>query len=157
MRLPDLGRRGEGWVLIQVVLFAAEAAAGTLGPEWSGNLRVLGAVAGLALITAGGLLSVRGSLDLRENLTPFPRPRANARLIDSGSYGLVRHPIYGGLIVVAAGWGLATASPAALAGAVILLIFFTLKSTREEAWLADEFEGYPAYRQRTRRMIPWVY
>ena len=81
----------------------------------------------------------------------------NARLVDTGAYRLVRHPIYGGLIVAAAGWGLATASPVAIVGAGVLLVFFDLKSRREEAWLAGQFEGYAAYRSRTRKLLPGLY
>ena len=109
------------------------------------------------MIAAGGLLSVRGVLDLRENLTPFPRPLPGARLVESGSYRLVRHPIYGGLITAAAGWGLATASLPALLGALLLAGFFDLKSRREELWLAEQFEEYDAYRARRRRLLPWIY
>jgi protein-S-isoprenylcysteine O-methyltransferase Ste14 len=112
---------------------------------------------GAALIAGGGALVIRGALDLRENLTAFPRPLPEARLVDTGSYGLVRHPIYGGLVVVTAGWGLATASPVALAGAALLFVFFDLKARREERWLAERFEGYAAYRSRTRKLLPWVY
>lgn len=155
--LPDLGPRGEGWFLIQVVILAAIAVAGLLGPVWSGPPRVLAALVGIALIAAGGLLAIRGTLDLGGNLTPFPKPRLGAGLVDTGAYGLVRHPIYGGLILGAWGWGLATASPPALAGAVILAVFFDLKSRREEAWLVDRFDGYDAYRARTRRLLPWLY
>jgi protein-S-isoprenylcysteine O-methyltransferase Ste14 len=156
-RLPDLGPRGEGWVAAQVVLFVAIAAAGAAGPVWGGVPRTIGVGAGAVLIGLGGLLAVRGVLDLRENLTPFPRPMAGARLVETGAYHLVRHPIYGGLIIAAAGWGLLTASPLALVGAILLAGFFDLKSRREELWLADTFAGYPDYRNRTRRLIPWVY
>jgi protein-S-isoprenylcysteine O-methyltransferase Ste14 len=156
-RLPDLGPRGEGWFAAQVVLFVAIAAAGAAGPAWGGVERTAGIAAGAILIALGGLLAVRGVLDLRENLTPFPRPMDGARLVESGAYGLVRHPIYGGGIVAAAGWGLVTASVAALLGAVVLAAFFDLKSRREELWLADRYAAYPEYRSRTRRLIPWVY
>jgi protein-S-isoprenylcysteine O-methyltransferase Ste14 len=155
--LPDLGRRGEGWFAIQLVLFAAIAGAGTLGPAWSGGLRAVGDVAGMALISAGGLLALRGTFDLRENLTVFPRPLPGARLVDCGAYALARHPIYGGLILAALGWGLATASPTALVGALVLGAFFDLKSRREEDWLAAQFEGYDSYRNRRRRLVPWIY
>ena len=50
-----------------------------------------------------------------------------------------------------------TASPTALAGTVVLALFFDLKSRREEAWLAAQFDGYEAYRRRTARLLPWVY
>ena len=156
-RLPSLGGRGEGWFLLQLVLFAAVAAAGLAGPAWGSVARTAGEVLGAILIGAGGLLSVRGVLDLRENLTPFPKPLPGASLVDSGSYGLVRHPIYGGLILGAAGWGLFTASLLALLLALGLAVFFDLKSRREEVWLAEQFADYGTYRSRTRRMLPWIY
>lgn len=155
--LPDLGPHGEGWFLIQVVLFAAIALAGLLGPAWSGPSRVVTIIAGVVLIGGGAVLTVRGLLDLGGNLTPFPRPREGARLVDGGAYSLVRHPIYGGGILGALGWGLSTASPAALAGVAVLVVFFDLKSRREEAWLVGQVAGYAAYRSRTRRLLPWLY
>jgi len=155
--VPQLGRRGEGWFLIQVALVGTVAIAGGLGPAWSGAARAAGLGVGLLLAGLGGVLALRGILDLRESLTPFPMPVEGARLVDSGAYRLVRHPMYGGLILGAFGWGLITASMPALAGAVALTVVLRLKSAREELWLADRFEGYDAYRSRTRRFLPWVY
>ena len=155
--LPDLGGRGEGWFAAQVGLFGLIGVAGSLGPAWSGTARSATDALSAVLLGAGGLLALRGLVDLRENLTPFPRPLPGARLVDTGAYRLARHPIYGGLILGALGWGLLTASPSAIVGAAVLAVFFDLKSRREEIWLADQFAGYPAYRSRTRRLIPWVY
>jgi protein-S-isoprenylcysteine O-methyltransferase Ste14 len=155
--LPDLGPRGEGWFILQVILLAAVALAGSLGPGWSGPPRAVGLVVGGCLIGLGGVLGIRGVFDLRENLTVFPRPIAGARFVESGAYRVVRHPIYGGLIAGALGWGLVTASAPALMGAVVLASFLRLKSGREERWLADQFAGYDAYRARTRRFVPWLY
>jgi protein-S-isoprenylcysteine O-methyltransferase Ste14 len=100
---------------------------------------------------------MRGVLDLRENLTPFPKPLDNAQLVETGAYRLVRHPIYGGLILGALGWGFVRAAPLALLGAVALAVFFDLKSRREEIWLSERYREYPAYRNRTRRLLPWIY
>jgi protein-S-isoprenylcysteine O-methyltransferase Ste14 len=155
-RLPALGPRGEGWVVIQGVLLVAVAAAGWLGPAWDGTLRLLGSTTGIALMLAGLWLAVRGIKDLRGALTPLPYPRPGSELVETGVYALVRHPIYGGLVIAGIGWGLLTASPAAIAAALVLLGFFQLKSRREEAWLEGRFPGYAAYRARTRRLIPWI-
>jgi protein-S-isoprenylcysteine O-methyltransferase Ste14 len=156
-RLPSLGPRGEGWVVLQGVLLVAIAACGLLPAAWSGPVRVVTAAAGAALIAVGVLLAVAGMRDLRENLTPLPRPRADGALIETGAYRLARHPIYGGLVLASLGWGLLVAVPFAIVLAVGLLAFFDLKSRREEAWLVDRFPAYPAYRDRTRRLIPFVY
>jgi protein-S-isoprenylcysteine O-methyltransferase Ste14 len=155
-RLPTLGPRGEGWVAIQAILLVAVAACGLLGPSWSGAIRVATSVVGGVLMAGGMLLAARGLRDLHDALTPLPYPRDDAELVETGVYGLVRHPIYGGLVLASIGWGLLTASPVALGAAVVLLGFFELKSRREEAWLERRFSAYAAYRARTRRLIPWI-
>jgi protein-S-isoprenylcysteine O-methyltransferase Ste14 len=155
-RLPSLGPKGEGWVVIQGVLLLAVAVAGLLGPAWTGIPRIVTSIIGLGAVAAGLVLAVRGLRDLGSNLTPLPHPRDQADLVVTGVYGLVRHPIYGGLIIGAVGWGLLTASPAALLAAFALWGFFELKSRREEAWLDARYADYPAYRARTRRLIPWI-
>jgi protein-S-isoprenylcysteine O-methyltransferase Ste14 len=156
-RVPKLGPRGEGWVALQFVLLAVTAWAGTLGPAWGGSARLATTLAGGALLGAGGVLAIRGLFDLRASLTPLPRPLEDGELVEHGAYRLVRHPIYGGIILCAFGYGLIVASPAAILAAVLLLGFFDLKSRREETWLVDHYPGYAAYRERTRRLLPWLY
>jgi protein-S-isoprenylcysteine O-methyltransferase Ste14 len=156
-RLPGLGPRGECWVIIQAVLLAGVAVAGwASGPDWSGAARLAGIGLGIVTLAGGTLLAARGVIDLRSALTPMPRPREDAVLIESGVYALARHPIYGGLILASFGWALTRASTLALLATAALVAFFWLKSTREEAWLIERFPDYPAYRTRTRRFIPWI-
>jgi protein-S-isoprenylcysteine O-methyltransferase Ste14 len=156
-RLPSLGPRGEGWVVIQFVLLPLVGLAGLIGPAWSGGLRTVTDALGAALVAAGLGLGAWGLVALRSALTPLPHPRDGAQLVESGAYRLVRHPIYGGIIIAAFGYGLAMASPAAIAGAFVLLGFFRLKSAREEVWLMAVYPGYGAYRARTPRLLPFVY
>ncbi len=143
--------------MIQVVLFALVFLAGTMGPVATGSARVALAAVGIGLGLAGGLLALRGLLDLRQALTALPYPRDGAELVASGSYRFVRHPIYGGIVLASTGWALFMAAPAALAAAAVLLVFFRLKSGREEAWLRDRYPEYAAYAARTRRLLPFLY
>ena len=154
-RLPSLGPRGEGWVAIQVVLLGAIGVAGwLLGPDWDWPASDWSAVVGVGLVVGGAAQAALGLLHLGGSLTPLPHPRSDAELIESGMYGRVRHPIYGGLIVGAVGWALVRASLVTLALAGLLWLFFRLKSAREEAWLLEWFPGYADYRSRTRRFFP---
>lgn len=157
-RLPSLGPHGEGWVALQVVLFVLLALAGIASePAWTGAAATLTSLLGLALLLGGALLAARGLLDLGRNLTPVPRPRRGAELVETGVYSLVRHPIYGGIIAAAFGWGLIAASPLTLLLALVVGVFFDLKSRREETWLASHYPGYQAYTSRTRRFFPRLY
>jgi protein-S-isoprenylcysteine O-methyltransferase Ste14 len=157
-RLPSLGPHGEGWVVLQIVLLTLLALAGlAVEPAWGGTAATIASLLGLGLLLAGIVLAARGLIDLGRNLTPVPRPRRDAQLVETGVYSLVRHPIYGGLILGGLGWGLLTASPLALLLAVALAGFFDLKSRREEAWLAAHYPGYATYAARTHRFVPYLY
>jgi protein-S-isoprenylcysteine O-methyltransferase Ste14 len=159
-RLPALGPRGEGWVAIQVVIFAAIAWSGWfMAGAWTGAVATLGLIGGSVLIVAGGALATVAliALDGGDALTAVPHPRDGARLVAIGPYRHVRHQIYGGLVLAGIGWSLARGSTLAFVGAVALLVFFDLKRRREEAWLAERFAGYAEYAVKTRRLIPWVY
>ena len=114
--LPDLGARGEGWVVLQVVLLILLVLAGLLaGDAWGDPLAVLTTLTGVALLLAAASLVGRGFLDLGRNLTPVPRPRDDATLVETGVYRLVRHPLYGGIIVGSFGFGSAHGQPAGAA------------------------------------------
>lgn len=129
---------------------------GVVGPRWPDGVRVPFVVAGAILVAVGLAMLVAGGLFLGPSLTPFPRPRADASLREDGVYRIVRHPMYGGTILVAAGWGIAS-SPLALAAGIALWIFLELKSRREEGWLLERYPSYEAYRRRTRwRFVPGV-
>jgi protein-S-isoprenylcysteine O-methyltransferase Ste14 len=155
--VPDLGPRGEGWVAIQAVMFVLLALAGTAGPAWGEPWLAAGRLAGAVLAGTGLVVAVLGMVGLRENLTAVPRPVEGGRLVESGIFGLVRHPIYTGIIAAAFGWGLVTASPPALVVALGLGFFFDLKSRREEAWLLAAYPAYGDYQRRVRKLIPFVY
>lgn len=113
MPIPALGPRGEGWVVAQVGLVLLIVIAGLSGSEWSATAAPLRWVVGISVGTAGWVLVVSGVVGLGRSLTPFPKPSERSTLRVGGVYRVVRHPIYGGLILVALGWSLLS-SPLAL-------------------------------------------
>ena len=153
MSVPALGPRGEGWVAGQLVLFAAIG----LGGLAYGVATLPLLVAGIAMVVLGVAVVALGAWELGSNLTPFPRPRPAATLVQDGLYRHVRHPIYSGVVTAAVGWALVTASPLSLIFAVLLALLFDAKSRREEAWLSEQLPGYAGYRARTRKFVPGLY
>ncbi len=152
-RVPELGARGEGWVALQFVTLAAIAGCTFVGV---GQTVVELEAAGLVVCAGGLALLGLGIEALGKSLTPFPRPHAEAELRRRGIYRLVRHPIYGGVLLVAAGWSVAEA-PLGLAPTALLAVVFALKSRREEAWLLERYPDYAGYRASTpHRFLPWL-
>lgn len=152
--------RGEWFVVVQTILFALIVlgpASLDLRPALPGGLRLALAGIGLVLGAVGALLAFAGLLGLGRNLSVLPHPKDDAELVQGNAYALVRHPIYSGLITGALGWALLTNSLITLVYAVILFIFFDLKSRREERWLIQKFPQYRAYQRRVRKLIPFVY
>jgi protein-S-isoprenylcysteine O-methyltransferase Ste14 len=152
--------RGEWYVLGQAILALFVLVAPALDghrPAIDAGWPAVAVAAGGLCIAAGVLLAVLASLGLGRSLSPFPRPNPDARLVETGVYSLVRHPIYTGLSLAALGWGLLWRSPAALVAALVLFTFLDLKSRREERWLVDRFEGYRSYQSRVKRLIPYLY
>jgi protein-S-isoprenylcysteine O-methyltransferase Ste14 len=156
-RLPELGRRGGGWVALQVALIAAAAVAGLVGADWPTRAsRWLAATGGLAAL-GGAVLLVGGAAHLGRQLSPFPRPVADGNLRQEGVYRLVRHPMYGGGLLLMLAWALVS-SPLALLPLGVAAVFLDAKRRREEAWLLEQHAGYAEYRQCVRhRFVPYVW
>ena len=153
-RLPTLGARGEGWVLIQSALLSAVIAAGIFGASWPERARYARLAAAATLGAVGTFLVVAGSVSLGRELTPMPRPHARSVLKQTGIYARVRHPIYGGVILTAFAWSFVM-SPWALIPSATVPILFNLKAKLEEEWLAERFPEYPNYARRVRhRFVP---
>lgn len=83
---------------------------------------------------------------------------AGQKVVSTGLYGLVRHPMYVGALIMMIGmppaldsyWGLVTVVPAVLV--------FALRITDEEKALHEELDGYDEYTQKVHyRLVPGVW
>jgi len=153
-RLPALGPRGEGWVGLQLLAYGLTAGAGFRGPPWPPTTRPPLRRAAGALAVTGAALLVGGSVSLGSAITPNPQPREGAALRTRGIYALVRHPIYGGVMLGSLAWSL-WMSPAALAPAALTGALLDLKARREETLLERRHPAYAAYRARVTRRFLW--
>jgi protein-S-isoprenylcysteine O-methyltransferase Ste14 len=80
------------------------------------------------------------------------------RVIDTGPYGLVRHPIYTGLIAAILATGAAVGTAAAILGAVLITFGLSVKARAEESFLSSELDrsAYDSYRRRVPMLIPFL-
>jgi protein-S-isoprenylcysteine O-methyltransferase Ste14 len=150
------GARGEWWVVGQGILIAALMLAPASG-AWQWVPRAPKAWLGAVLFVLGIAFAAWAVMTLGSNLTALPKPRGRAALIDRGPYGLVRHPIYGGLILIGVGWALWRGGVWHLPLAFALAFYLNMKASREERFLEKRFPEHRAYRARVRfRLFPWV-
>jgi len=80
------------------------------------------------------------------------------RVIDSGPYALVRHPIYTGMIFALFATAIEEATISGLAGAALIAFGLWLKARIEERFLSAELgaDAYNAYRRRVPMLIPRI-
>jgi len=114
---------------------------------------------GLFLLAAGWRIIY---LALRENafaaLVVKLQEERRQIVIDSGVYGVVRHPMYAGAILFFLGIPLWLESYAAAVLALASIFLLMLRIPIEEKYLRRELTGYDAYTKRIRyRMIPHVW
>jgi protein-S-isoprenylcysteine O-methyltransferase Ste14 len=141
------------WVQAQLLLLAVT---GTLGPALDRAGPPPVRALGVALLLLGLGFAIWGARALGPALTPEPEPVADARLVQSGPYRLVRHPIYTGVALAVSGWTLAWSTwLVALGVGIVLLMFFSAKAGVEERWLRERFPGYDEYARRVRRKVLW--
>ncbi|HSC90476.1 MAG TPA: isoprenylcysteine carboxylmethyltransferase family protein [Gaiellaceae bacterium] len=139
--------------LIAAILLSAFA-----GREWPDGLEPVAYAVGGIVVAAGVALLAAGALGLGAALTPYPAPRSGGELRTAGVYGVVRHPMYGGGILIALGWSVLFATLVGFALTVVLAVFGDLKSRREELWLEQHHPDYGEYRRHVRhRLIPFVW
>ncbi len=111
---------------------------------------------GKMLFISGILIVLIALLQLNKFLTPFPTPKKNSKLLQSGLYKFVRHPIYTGIILITFGYSFYTESLWKLLTAVILWILFYYKSKYEERLLKQHFVDYEAYQKVSGRFFPFI-
>lgn len=119
-------------------------------PEWA----VWSAV---VLFLAGYMLYAEV---LRENvyLSRTIEVQAGQKVIDTGLYAVVRHPMYTATILLFLAMPLVLSSPLSFALMLLYIPLIIKRIKHEEALLERELEGYSDYMRRVKyRLIPYIY
>lgn len=83
--------------------------------------------------------------------------KADHRVIDSGPYAIVRHPIYTGLLLSLLATAIMRGRLLDIVGFLLLLLGWWLKARMEERWLTQQLDScaYGEYRRRVPMLIPF--
>jgi protein-S-isoprenylcysteine O-methyltransferase Ste14 len=109
-----------------------------------------------AVLTLGGLLfTVWARVYLGRNWSGVVTIKADHELVTGGPYGLVRHPIYSGLVLAFIGTALAIGQWRGVLAVGLALIAIVHRVIVEERFMREQFgAAYDAYAQRVRALVP---
>jgi len=164
-RRPGSGGQKSGDQAVVVALAAGFAAWIVLMPldarrfGWTPPFPLGLKVAGVVLLAVSALLLFRSFHD-NTFLSPLVRVQAERkqRVISTGVYGFVRHPMYLGAVLMFVGAPLLLGSATGLALGAAMTLLLGFRIVGEERLLARELEGYDDYRKRVRyRLLPFVW
>ncbi len=139
------------YVGLQVIIFVLYAVDSSFWYfQVSGLLKLF-----LLILSLTGLaILIIAMVQLKRSLSPFPTPRSNAGLVQSGLYKFVRHPIYSGILLCLGAYAIYSGSGLRILLTLVLYILLLKKSSYEEQQLIKHYKNYEAYKKRTGRFFP---
>lgn len=122
---------------------------------WQGGY--LSWILGGALFAAATFLRTKGHLDLREGFSMAIEEVEETRLVQTGLYRHIRHPLYLGNLCLFVACPLFLAARISWAFALLGGIGILARIRIEERFLRQHLEGYAAYMEKTWALIPGLY
>jgi protein-S-isoprenylcysteine O-methyltransferase Ste14 len=126
---------------------------------WTPPLPVWLSVVGGLLLPGASFFLYRSFTD-NTYLSPLVRIQTERghRLVSTGVYGFVRHPMYLGAILMFLGGPLLLGSIWGVAVGIALALLLVVRIGNEEELLVRELEGYRSYREKVRyRLVPYLW
>lgn len=158
-----LQRAQKPWDRVWLSLFVLGFCGWTIFMSWDAKLTGFAAMPAW-LQAIGALAIVANGLGtwwtFRENAfaAPVIKIQEGQKVIDTGPYALVRHPMYGSTIFLFVGMPLLLGSWWGLALAAVLILAVAWRAVHEERTLRNELSGYADYAERVRyRFLPFVW
>jgi protein-S-isoprenylcysteine O-methyltransferase Ste14 len=112
---------------------------------------------GVGLCVVGFAFAVWARLHIGRNWGMPMSLRQGHELVTSGPYAYVRHPIYTGIMLAMIGSALAVGVLWMLLFVLYFAYFIVSARIEERMMLAQFPDAYPAYRRRTRMLVPFVF
>lgn len=123
---------------------------------WRASPAIGWAMAGLVVLGLGFTWAAR--LHLGPLWSSTSAPSEDHRVVDTGPYGVVRHPVYAGLLLAVGATAVESGRVEAMAGALLLVAAISLRAKLEERFLRRDLgdDAYAGYRRRVPMLIPFA-
>jgi len=110
------------------------------------------------IITLLGLgFAIWARVNLGKYWSSMPAIRVDHKLIRTGPYNIVRHPIYTGILFAVAGTAIMVGEPLGIIAFFLILAAYLWKIWMEEKYLQEEFgEDYAKYKKEVPALIPFL-
>jgi protein-S-isoprenylcysteine O-methyltransferase Ste14 len=143
--------------VIIVAIALARRSPGLDALQFAQSRSVPMAISGAIIATAGAILAFTARAAIGRNWGPPASRRTDTELITSGPYAFVRHPIYSGILLMIIGTAVGIVPTWWLVAAAAGFYFF-YSARAEERFMAERFpDTYPAYRARTKMLLPFLF
>lgn len=144
-------------VLIAGAIVLLPPAHGYHGPLRLWHVTLDGAWACTTLLALGLAFSWWARIHLGALWSGWITRKTDHRVVASGPYGIVRHPIYTGLLLAVYATAAAKGTIPGLLGAVLVTLGIWMKARLEERWLREELDpgAYDDYRRKVPMLVPF--
>ena len=113
---------------------------------------------GVAICALGSFVAIWSRKTLGAEWSQDVELKQGHKLVERGPYGLMRHPIYTGHLLMGLGTAIASGLLIAFVGLALFAGGFWIKLNQEESLLLRSFpDEYPAYKRRVKALIPYVF
>lgn len=112
---------------------------------------------GLVLLALGLGFAIWARVHIGRNWGAPMTQKEDPELVTSGSYHLVRHPIYSGILVAGVGTAVAL-SWQWLVAVVLTGVYFVYSAIVEERYMTEQFRDvYLVYRRSAKMLVPFIF
>jgi protein-S-isoprenylcysteine O-methyltransferase Ste14 len=111
----------------------------------------------LILSLMGALTGIWAVIEMKFRFNIFPQLLKDSKLITSGPYRFIRHPMYTSVLIITLMWVIDDFAILRLIVWLILLIDLLAKLNYEEKILEERFGDYIEYKSKTRKLVPFVF
>ena len=114
------------------------------------QVSTLSHLVGFLIIIIAFIILLVAIKDLGRNLSPFPRPKKNSKLVSTGIFRFMRHPMYYSLIFISFGVFITKLSIYYLFLSISLCLIIKFKIALEEQYLNNKFKNYLLYKNEVK-------